>query len=80
MIRLISAVACLCAAVTIGPVVFDGSCFAQDSHGDLAKKAQNPIANLISIPLQKNTSFNIGPYDRTGCCISRFRCSSRRGS
>jgi hypothetical protein len=37
----------------------------QDSDEDLAKKAQNPIANMISLPLQNNTSFNIGPYDRT---------------
>ena len=38
---------------------------AQDSEKDLAKKAQNPIGNMISLPLQNNTSFNIGPYDRT---------------
>ena len=31
----------------------------------LAQAAQNPIANMISLPLQNNTSFNIGPYDRT---------------
>ncbi len=40
-------------------------CHAQDSEEDLAKKAQNPIANMISLPLQNNTSFNIGPYNRT---------------
>jgi len=33
--------------------------------GDLAKQAQNPIASLISLPLQNNTSFGIGPEDRT---------------
>jgi hypothetical protein len=37
----------------------------QDDRAALAKKAQNPVANLISLPLQNNTSFNIGPYDRT---------------
>ncbi len=31
----------------------------------LAKKAQNPIANMISLPLQNNTSFGIGEYDRS---------------
>jgi len=30
----------------------------------LAKAAQNPIANLISFPLQNNTAFGIGPYER----------------
>ena len=31
----------------------------------LAKAAQNPIANLISFPLQNNTAFGIGDYNRT---------------
>jgi hypothetical protein len=30
----------------------------------LAKAAQNPIADLISFPLQNNTAFGIGPYAR----------------
>jgi len=30
----------------------------------LAKAAQNPIADLISFPLQNNTNFGIGPYER----------------
>src|SRR5271157_5459392 len=30
----------------------------------LAKAAQNPVANLISFPLQNNTAFGIGPYER----------------
>ena len=40
----------------------------QQSHAseqsDLAEQAQNPIANLISLPLQNNTNFNVGPDDR----------------
>jgi hypothetical protein len=32
---------------------------------DLAKQAQNPIANLISVPFQNNINFGIGPHDRT---------------
>jgi hypothetical protein len=31
----------------------------------LAKKAQNPIANMISVPLQNNTNFGIASFDRT---------------
>jgi hypothetical protein len=34
-------------------------------NSDLAKQAQNPIANLISLPLQNNTNFNVGPDNRT---------------
>lgn len=38
---------------------------AQDDK-ELTKAAQNPIANLISIPFQNNTNFNFGPFnDRT---------------
>jgi len=32
---------------------------------DLAKKAQNPIANMISVPLQSNFNFNTGPSNAT---------------
>lgn len=31
----------------------------------LQKAVQNPVASLISVPLQNNTNFNIGPYNRT---------------
>jgi hypothetical protein len=31
----------------------------------LAKKAQNPIANLISLPFQNNTNFGVGSLVRT---------------
>ncbi len=30
----------------------------------LAKAAQNPVADMISFPLQNNTNFNVGPYAR----------------
>lgn len=38
---------------------------AQESDSDLAKKSQNPVADLISIPLQNNMGFGIGPNNRT---------------
>jgi opacity protein-like surface antigen len=31
---------------------------------DLAKKSQNPIADLVSLPFQSNTNFNSGPFGR----------------
>ncbi len=37
---------------------------AQDSQ-ELAKAAQNPVGDLISLPVQNNTSFGLGPDNRT---------------
>ncbi len=37
---------------------------AQSSE-DMAKAAQNPVANMYSFPLQNNTVFGVGPYERT---------------
>lgn len=36
---------------------------AQDA-GELAKAAQNPIANMISLPLQNNLNFGVGPHSQ----------------
>lgn len=35
------------------------------SPEDLAKLAQNPVGNLISLPFQNNTNFNTGPLNGT---------------
>ena len=56
---------CMCAVLALVTGALMAPCSAEDGGEDLAKQAQNPIANLISLPLQNNTSFNIGPYDRT---------------
>jgi glycosidase len=37
---------------------------AQDNEG-LAKAAQNPIADMISLPFQNNTTLNAGPKSQT---------------
>jgi hypothetical protein len=37
---------------------------AANSTEDLQKATQNPVANLISVPLQNNSNFGIGPYSR----------------
>jgi hypothetical protein len=34
------------------------------STEQLAKAAQNPVASLISVPVQNNSNFGIGPFDR----------------
>lgn len=36
---------------------------AENSHADLAKELSNPVANLISLPLQLNYDTGIGPKD-----------------
>jgi len=36
-----------------------------EGEEDLAKAAQNPVGDLISVPFQNNTNFGIGTYDRT---------------
>lgn len=38
---------------------------AANSTESLQKATQNPVANLISVPLQNNANFDIGPYNRT---------------
>ena len=41
-----------------------GSAFGDDTEA-LAKAAQNPIANMISLPFQNNTTLNAGPEKQT---------------
>lgn len=35
-------------------LVLHGNVYGEQSHADLAKQSQNPIANLISLPFQNN--------------------------
>jgi hypothetical protein len=35
------------------------------SAEELAKLSQNPVGDLISVPFQNNTNFNVGPYNGT---------------
>jgi len=54
----------LCATPTFAEEP-NGSSEDKDTE-ELAKKSQNPIADLISVPLQNNTNFRQGPYHQTG--------------
>lgn len=38
---------------------------ASNTTESLQKATQNPVANLISVPVQNNSDFGIGPYNRT---------------
>jgi len=46
-------------------LVAAGTARAEMSAEELAKLAQNPVGNLISLPFQNNTNFNVGPYSGT---------------
>jgi len=52
------------ALVVLGLMAAMGNALADDKQ-TLAKDAQNPIASLISLPLQNNTNFGVGPQDKT---------------
>ena len=38
---------------------------SESSTEDLQEATQNPVASLISVPLQNNSNFGIGPFNRT---------------
>ena len=51
--------ACALALLAIGGVQ------AQEANlEELNREAQNPVADLISLPFQNNTNFNLGPHNR----------------
>jgi hypothetical protein len=41
-----------------------------ESASELAKKTQNPVADLISVPFQNNFNFNTGPREKTGYVLN----------
>jgi hypothetical protein len=53
------------AAVLSAAVGIAGPAFGEMSAEELAKLAQNPVGNLISVPFQNNTNLNFGPQKGT---------------
>jgi hypothetical protein len=56
-VNLMALIAILCAAGGVHAEQGD----AEASDGDLVRETQNPIADLISVPLQNSMTFNSGP-------------------
>jgi hypothetical protein len=54
--------------ILVGVLLFGGSflAFADDDELALAEAAQNPIADMISVPFQNNFVFGMGPDDDFG--------------
>ncbi|MHC4154114.1 MAG: neuromedin U, partial [Planctomycetota bacterium] len=53
----------VCALLALVAVMLTGSVLAQeadDADSELAKKTQNPVADLISVPFQNNINFEVG--------------------
>jgi hypothetical protein len=46
---------------------------AAAAPADLAKAVQNPVASLISVPLQNFVDYNIGPYARNRDTVLQFQ-------
>ena len=56
---------CLVAALAVAAMLAAAHPHAKMSAEELAKLAQNPVGNLISLPFQNNTNLNFGPEKGT---------------
>jgi len=57
-----------CSRAVLAPIAILALLFsagARAADADLARAAQNPIADMISLPFQNNTNFNVGPLEET---------------
>src|SRR5262245_43003674 len=53
------------ASLGVGLMLATSATMAQESADTLAKQLSNPVASLISVPLQYNVDFDIGPENGT---------------
>jgi hypothetical protein len=54
--------------LTLGPLPWQQIAAADAGDSDpaaLARAVQNPVANLVSLPFQNNTNFDVGPREKT---------------
>jgi hypothetical protein len=51
--------------IVAGVFLLSGLSTVYAAPKDLAKASQNPIGNMISLPLQNNTYFNVGPDNKS---------------
>jgi hypothetical protein len=56
---------CRCTLLAAALLTVVPAAHAEMSAEELAKLAQNPVGNLVSVPFQNNTNFNVGPRDGT---------------
>ena len=64
MVRSKFSVTFLRLALTVACLIATSAAYAQQGE-DLREAAQNPIADLISLPFQNNTNFDIGRSENT---------------
>ena len=64
MVRHLLVIATL-AALAMPPLLGQEEVAGGSAAEDLAKAAQNPVGALISLPFQNNTTFDVGPRERT---------------
>lgn len=63
--RRVSAAATRCSGFALALVCSSAAMAQGNDAASLAKAAQNPIADMISVPLQYNINFDTGPLDGT---------------
>jgi len=61
----VGAIGGVCHDIVVGRAARGCAAHAEMSAEELAKLAQNPVGNLISVPFQNNTNLNFGPEKGT---------------
>lgn len=55
----------IAATAVVAAALISNPARAELSSEELAKLAQNPVANLVSVPFQNNTDLNYGPLNKS---------------